>query len=107
MNTKRQNRFVVVVRKPIEKFVSRDLRSKIHENETIHQEQLSEGLKNLTTDMVFERRTEKQGRQAARAAEAAAEAGAEAVQAMESHETGMIEIVEFSCPYGYISHGRD
>jgi hypothetical protein len=26
---------------------------------------------------------------------------------MERNETRMIEIVKFSCPYGYISHGRD
>jgi hypothetical protein len=26
---------------------------------------------------------------------------------MERNKTRMIEIVEFSCPYGYISHGRD
>jgi hypothetical protein len=77
------------------------------------QEGLREALKNLRPDIVFERRTERrggEGRQAARAAEAEAAAAAGAVQGMgmnEMNETRMIEIVEFSCPYGYISHGRD
>jgi hypothetical protein len=96
---------IPIARKPVEKSVIKDLRSVIQENEVIHQEQLSEGLKNQRPDMVFERRAERQGRRAARAAEAEVEA--EAVQEMPRNETRMIAIVEFSCPYGEISHGRD
>jgi hypothetical protein len=78
--TERHNRVGRVVKEAVLKFVGRNLRSDIHQNTAIGQEGLSDGLKSLRPDMVFER----EGR-AGRA----------------------MEIREFSCPYGYVSHERD
>jgi hypothetical protein len=78
--TERRNRVVRVVKEAALKFVDENLKSDIHENTTIRQEGLPDGLKSLRPDMVFER----EGR-AGRA----------------------MEILEFSCPYGYVSHERD
>jgi hypothetical protein len=102
MMTKRHNGLAAVVRKAIEKFVSRDLRSEIRENEAIREERLSEALRNQRPDIVFERRAENQGRQERQGRQAA-----EREEEVGREETKMIEIIEFSCPYGYISHGRD
>jgi hypothetical protein len=77
--TKRHNRVVRVVKEAVLKCVDENLRSDIHENTAIGQEGLPDGLKSLRSDMVFER----EGR-AGRA----------------------MEILEFSCPYGYMSRER-
>jgi hypothetical protein len=68
------------VKEAVLKFVNKDLRSDIRENTTLTHEELPEVLRALRPDMVFEREGKK-GR--------------------------VIEILEFSCPYGYISHGQD
>jgi hypothetical protein len=46
---------VGVVKEAGLKFVDENLRSNIHENTTIGQEGLPDGLKSLTPDMMFER----------------------------------------------------
>ena len=132
--TKRHNRLATVVRKAIERFVSDDLRSEIQENEGIHEEGLSEELRRLKPDMVFERQSTKMRRhhegnrrngngngngnrrngrnEANRVNIAAEEAEAEAEEARgddngNGNGTKMMEILEFSCPYGKISRGKD
>jgi hypothetical protein len=69
-----------VLREAITKFVGARLESEIHENTPIREQGLSEGQRGLRPDMVFDRGTD----------------GGD-----------VKEIVEFSCPYGHISHGRD
>jgi hypothetical protein len=53
--TERHNRVVRVVKEAVLKFVDENLRSDIHENTTIRQEGLPDGLKSLRRDMGFER----------------------------------------------------
>jgi hypothetical protein len=81
MMTVRQNRVAAVVKEAIIKFASKDLRSDIVENAQVQQEGLAEHLQILRPDMVFERQT--RGNR-------------------EAGEKGL-DILEFSCPYGYIS----
>jgi hypothetical protein len=69
-----------VVREVITKFVGARLESEIHENTPIREQGLSERQKGLRPDMMFDRRT---------------------------GEAEVKEIVEFACPDGHISHGRD
>jgi hypothetical protein len=69
-----------VVKEAVLKFVDEDLRSDIHENTTIKQEGLPDGLNSLRPDMVFE--TEGRARR------------------------GM-EILQFEYPYGDVSPERD
>jgi hypothetical protein len=78
--TERHNRVVKVVKEAVLKFVDENLRLDIHENTTIRQEGLPDGLKSLRPDMVFER---------------------------EGRAGRVMEILKFSCPYGYVSHERD
>jgi hypothetical protein len=78
--TERHNRVVRVVKEAVLKFIDENLRSDIHENATVRQEGLPDGLKSLKPDRVFE----KEGR-----------AGR------------VMEILEFSCPFGDVSHERD
>jgi hypothetical protein len=80
MMTERHNRVARVVKEAVLKFVDENLRSDIHENTTIAQEGLPDGLRTLRPDIVFER---------------------------EGNGGRVTEILEFSCPYGYVSHGRD
>jgi hypothetical protein len=96
--TKRHNRLASVVQKAIVEYLGIQLRSGIQENEEIRQEGLSEELQNLTPDMVFERRPvrglpvphiDDQG------------------ERTEANEVRMMDILEFSRPYGHISHGSD
>jgi hypothetical protein len=68
------------VREAVVKFVGGDLRSDIHENTTIEQEGLPDEVRALRPDMVFEREVRGQR---------------------------IPKILEFSCPYGYISHDKD
>jgi hypothetical protein len=78
--TQRHNRVAKVVREAVLKFVAGDLKSDIHENTAIQVDGLPEGLRALRPDIVFER--DGRGRR-------------------------MMEILEFSCPYGHMSRGRD
>ena len=89
--TKRHNRLAEVVRKAVIKFVQNDLQSAILENSRIEQEGLQHELQVLRPDMIFERQMKvpRRGRE------------------VEDHEVKMMEILEFSCPYGHISHGQD
>jgi hypothetical protein len=118
--TKRHNRLAEVVRKAIVIHIGRDIRSEIRENREIEGEGLSEELRRLRPDIVFERRHLRRSsrpREAGgvEAAEAATEEGPRAGsdeggvrrRGGESRETKMTEIVEFSCPYGYVSYGRN
>jgi hypothetical protein len=68
------------VKDAVLKFVNGNLKSDIHENTNIGQDGLEGGLRALRPDMVFER---------------------------EGRGGRMLEILEFSCPYGYVSHERD
>jgi hypothetical protein len=56
------------------------LQSDVHENQPFPDEGLSDGVKRLKPDMFFERRT---------------------------NRGQVLEILEFSCPYGYVSHERN
>jgi hypothetical protein len=78
--TDRHNRVVKVVRDAVIKFSGESLQSNIDENQPIPQEGLSEGVKMQRPDMFFLRNT-RQGQ--------------------------ILEILEFSCPYGYICDDRD
>jgi hypothetical protein len=80
MMTERHNRVAQVVKEAVLKFVGENLRSDIHENITIAKERLPDGLRTLRPDIVFER---------------------------ERNGGRVTEILECSCPYGYVSHGRD
>jgi hypothetical protein len=97
--TKRHNKLANVVRRGIEKFIANDLRSEIRENENIEEENLPEDLQRLRPDMVFERRRIRPiGETSLYAERQDAEVG---------NEERIIEMIEFSCPYGYISRGQD
>jgi hypothetical protein len=76
----RHDRIVGIIREAVVKFVGRDLQSDIRTNSTIREDGLSEDQRALKPDMVFERSTGK-GR--------------------------VTEILEFSCPYGHMSHDQD
>jgi hypothetical protein len=117
--TKRHNRLAGVVRKAVEKFLVKDLRSEIQENQTLGQQGLSEEMRRLRPDMAFERRNQKKQRRrnqedangdvnAAERGQVEVEAEAEEIMESEEQDGGQIlEIIEFSCPYGYISRGRN
>jgi hypothetical protein len=96
--TKRHNRLASVVRKAIVEYLRIELRSGIQENEEIRQEELSEGLQNLRPDIVFERRTVR-GLSAPHIDDQE--------ERTETNKGQMIEILEFSCSHGHISHGSD
>jgi hypothetical protein len=68
------------MKEPVLKFIDGNLRSDIHQNTTIGQEGLADGLKSLRPDMVFER---------------------------EARAGRIMKILEFSCPYGYVPRERD
>jgi hypothetical protein len=76
----RHNRLATVIRTAVANFVGNRLTSDIRENTTFELEGLSTDTRDLRPDMIFERSTNK---------------------------GPLIEILEFSCPYGYISHERD
>jgi hypothetical protein len=95
--TKRHNSLAKVVRKAVMKHRGGDLRSDIKENTVIGLEQLSDELRNLRPDMIFEGRTRNQK----------GEARSRGEQVNQENEERIIEILEFSCPYGRIAHERD
>jgi hypothetical protein len=133
--TKRHNRLANSVRKAVIKFIGKDPRSSrsdITDNSQMEKEGLSAELQRLRPDMVFERRernasgnrnrhrhgngngngngnrngSETQTR-AGTGAEEEAETDAPNIDEGGRPEVKMMEIVEFSCPYGHISHRRN
>jgi hypothetical protein len=96
--TRRHNKLANVVRRGIEQFLAEDLRSTIQENEEIRQEGLPDELGRLRPDMVFERQKYRGAGEVRFYRD-----GEEAELRIEERVT---EIIEFSCPYGYISRGR-
>jgi hypothetical protein len=62
---------------------------------TLNGERLSEPNQNRRPDAVFEGRIQRRGRQASRD------------QATQENENRMLELVDFSCPYGRISHRKE
>jgi hypothetical protein len=99
MMTKRHNMLANVVRKGVEKYLASDLRSIIQENEEIVQEGLQDDLRRLRPDMVFER-------QRSRTSRGVTFSSSEDDMERE-RENRVTEIIEFSCPYGYISNGKN
>jgi hypothetical protein len=91
--TKRHNRLAEVTRRAVIKFIGRDLRSEIRENQRADQEGLPEELKALRPDMMFKQRdrSTRRGRR----------------EGQEEGEQEITEIIEFSRPYGCVSHDRD
>jgi hypothetical protein len=91
--TKRHNRLAEVTRRTVIKFIGRDLRSEIRENQRADQEGLPEELKALRPDMMFQQRdrSTRRGRR----------------EGQGQGEQEITEIIEFSCPYGCVSHDRD
>jgi hypothetical protein len=81
--TRRHNQVAAVVKEAIINFIQEELRSDILENSQIQAEGLSEGLQALRPDMVFQRQPRES----------------------REEERQVTEILEFSCPYGYISRG--
>jgi hypothetical protein len=76
----RHDRIVGIIREAVVKFVGRNLQSDIRTNSTIREDGLSEDQRALKPEMVFERNTGK---------------------------GDVTEILEFSCPYGHMSHDQD
>jgi hypothetical protein len=78
------------------------MRSEIRENQGVGQEDLPGELNRQRPDMTVERRSydrrRRRGREGAGNGTGEKEGG---------REQRIIEILEFSCPYGYISHGRN
>jgi hypothetical protein len=127
--TTRHNRLAEVIRRAIIEFVGRDLRSELMENVQAEEERLPAELRQLRPDMIFERRKDdqmerrrrrrgpRQGQRQGQGQEeererdevrAEAEVEQEEARMMERQDgRKMMEILEFSCPYGYISHGRN
>jgi hypothetical protein len=93
---KRHNKLAKVVRRAIGNFVADDLRSAIEEAE---QERLSGGMQRMRPDMIFERRR----------IEPVGEPSFDIEGQVEElrNEERITEIIEFPCPYGRISCGRD
>ena len=97
--TKRHNKLATVVRRGIEKFLIKDLRSVIHENKEVEQDGLPDEMKRMRPDIVFERRRAR--------SIAGVRFYSEREEAELRNEEKVTEILEFSCPYGYLSRGRN
>jgi hypothetical protein len=78
--TQRHNKLAGVVRRAIEDLIAVDLQGEIRENTDVPIENLSAESRNLRPDIVFLRR---------------------------ENEHELWEIIEFSCPYGYMTHERN
>jgi hypothetical protein len=105
--TIRHNRLAGIIQKEVIKYVNRDLRSEIQQNVAINIDGLSDEVRNLRPDMIFERRRlENRVNQGRRDREIRTREGIEST-GRETDDTKMMEIIEFSCPYGYIAHGRN
>jgi hypothetical protein len=90
--TQRHNALASIVRQAINKHLERDIRSDIRDNKTLNEQRPSEANRDLRPDLVFERREQARERQA--------EGG-------QANGETTLELIEFSCPYGRISHGRN
>jgi hypothetical protein len=94
------------VRRALIRFIGTDMRSEIRENQGVGEEGLPEELNRLRPDMRVERRNYDRRRRRGRE-----EIGPGAARREEEAEGGReqktIEILEFSCPYGCISDGRN
>jgi hypothetical protein len=89
--TKRHTILAEVTRRAMIKFIGQKLRLEIRESRRAEQERLPEELKALRPDMIFEQRDRSPRRKEERE---------------EEGEQKITEIIEFSCPYGCISHDR-
>jgi hypothetical protein len=78
--TKRHNQHAGIVRKAIVEWVAGDVTSEIRENTTIPEDGLSQEVRDLRPDLVFRRR---------------------------ENQREMIEIIEFSYPYGSLMQGEN
>jgi hypothetical protein len=99
-DTKRHNRLAGVVRKALIRFVRMDMRSEIRDNQGVGQEDLPGELNRQRPDMTVEPRSYDRRRRRARE-------GARAEEGEGGREQRIIKILEFSCPYSCISHGRN
>jgi hypothetical protein len=91
----RHNRLAAVVLKAIIKYLAPELCSQIDENQTIGVEGLSEQTRNQRPDMVFERCSQRRRQ------------GPEEATPMGREDANIIEMIEFSCPYGRIANGQN
>jgi hypothetical protein len=78
--TKRHNQLAGVVRRAIVEWVAGDVTSEIRENITIPEDGPSQEVRDLRPDLVFKRR---------------------------ENQREVIEIIEFSCPYGHMTQGEN
>jgi hypothetical protein len=104
--TKRHNRLAEAVRKAIIQHSKDDIRTAIRENQAAPYEGLPQDLKNLRPDLMFERRDRRRKRPEAERDEASETREVREGSEGEDHRN-IIEIVEISCPYGYIAHNQD
>jgi hypothetical protein len=91
-------------------YLENDIRSMIQENEEIRQDGLRDDSRRLRPDMMFERRSRSQRNRRGRRRRDEDDREAQRDQgevADVANELKVMEILGFSCPYGYISHGRD
>jgi hypothetical protein len=93
--TERHNRVANFVREAVIKYIGTELQSEIRENTSIPEDQLTEQLRSPRPDMVFEGKSRKRGRRS------------EGEEVIEEEDPKILEMIEFSCPYGHKSHGRD
>jgi hypothetical protein len=78
--TKRHNQLAGIIRRAIVEWVAGDVTSEIRENTTILEDDLSQEVRDLSQDLVFTRR---------------------------ENQREVIEIIKFSCPYGYMTQGEN
>jgi hypothetical protein len=99
--TARHDQLSNVVRRAVITCLGEDLRSEIALGIETQDEGIPEELKVLKPDMMFTRRSP------TGPGSNSPEKGRRGSEGMERHGEDMIEIIEFTCPYGHISHGRD
>jgi hypothetical protein len=78
--TKRYNQLAGIVRRAIVEWVAGDVTSEIRENTTIHEDDLSQEVRDLRPDLVFTRR---------------------------ENQREVIDTIELSCPHGYMTQGEN
>jgi hypothetical protein len=78
--TKRHNQLAGIVRRAIVEWVAGDVTSDIRENTAIPEDGLSQEVRDLRPDLAFTRR---------------------------ENQREMVEIIDFSCPYGYMTQGEN
>jgi hypothetical protein len=99
--TVKHNQLANVVRKAVIRNVASDLQSGIALGIAAEEEGIPERLRVLKLDLVFRRQNLERHRRMARGDD-----GAEPEEMEEASES-MMEILEFTCPDGHISHGED